>query len=308
MKKKSCRTLHQQYNSLPQPKDAKKIIFNGFEGYDVYNPTAPFDYKGKTLIIGRVEKRESENSEAVFFYKQDDDSYSEYTEILRYTLQDPFISIINGIYVFGGTEIFPHPKNNSNLWWRTRFYYGKDLTNMKDLFIGPSGMKDIRLVGLKNGKIGVFSRPQGKVGGRGKIGFTIINDLSELSIDIINKAKILDQFKRFDWGGANELSILSNGNIGVLGHIARYTRGHTRHYYPITFSINPDTLKYSKMKIIAQRSNFVPGPSKRKTLSDVLFSGGLIRRQFGKATLYVGVNDVEVQSIIIDDPFIEYEK
>lgn len=307
MESKSCNHLLKVFNKTPKPTRAKKLVFNGFDGYDIYNPTAPFSYKGNTLIIGRVEKRDSEHSESVFFYKKKDGSYSEFLDLKRYKLQDPFISIINGFYVFGGTEIFPHPENKNNLWWQTKFYYGKNLSSLKELTTGPRGMKDIRLVELTNNKIGVFSRPQGKIGGRGKIGFTIINSLFDLNSDVINNAKLLDQFNDDEWGGANEAVVLSNGNIGVLGHMARYSHGDTRHYYPIVFQINPLTYEYSEIKIIAQRSNFVKGPSKRESLTDVLFSGGLVRQKNGKATLFVGVSDVEVQSALIVDPFSCYE-
>ncbi len=303
MKKNSCKEMLEQYNKLSQPINTKRVIFNGVDGYDVYNPTAPFEYKGKNIIIGRVEKRDSESSEAVFFSEQEDGSFSVVTEIPRYKLQDPFISLINGIYVFGGTEVFPHPKNAKKLWWKTKFYYGKDLNALKELTSGPMGMKDIRLVELKNHEIGVFTRPQGKKGGRGKIGFTVIKNLLELNEDVISNANLLDLFKKRYWGGANEAILLSNGDIGVLGHLASFSRGKIRHYYPITFTINPITYKHSEVKIIAERSKYLPGPSKRDDLTDVLFSGGLVSHYNGRSTLYVGVSDVEVQSGEIIDPF-----
>ena len=47
--------LH-DFNKHDEPINPKTIEFIGVEGYDVYNPSAPFIYKGKTLIIARVEK------------------------------------------------------------------------------------------------------------------------------------------------------------------------------------------------------------------------------------------------------------
>lgn len=300
--------LLKEFRSGAKPKNAKRIVFNEMDNYDVYNPTAPFSYEGKTLMIARVEKRDSEHSEAVFFVKQEDGSYIESTELPRYKLQDPYISLIGDTYVFGGTEIFPHPENKNNLWWRAKFYYGKDLKNMKELTYGPNGMKDIRLIELKDGKIGVFTRPQGEKGGRGKIGFTIINNLLELDARIVEEAPLLEQFDDLEWGGVNEATLLSNGKIGVLGHIAKYSKGTVRHYYPMVFCIDPETLEYSSIKIIAERANLLDGPAKRNDLIDVLFSAGLVRHNNGKATLYTGVSDVEVQSIEIDDPFIKFEE
>jgi hypothetical protein len=42
---------------------------------------------------------------------------------------------------------------------------------------------------------------------------------------------------------------------------------------------------------------------------DVVFSGGLVRDvEEGKAVLYAGISDAEAQKIIIDDPFLPYER
>lgn len=295
------------FRSTEQPTNAKKIVFNGVEGFDIYNPTAPFKFNGKTYIIGRVEKRDSEHSEAIFFVQQEDGSYSVAEDINKYVLQDPYISLIGDVFIFGGTEIFPHPENPENLWWRAKFYYGNDIRDLKELTVGPNGMKDIRLVGLVDGRIGVFSRPQGEKGGRGKIGFTTIENLEDLNASVIDNAPLLDLFYDEEWGGANEAHLLKNGKIGVLGHIANFSDGDVRHYYPMVFSLDPRTGETSQMEIIAERSNFVDGPAKRDDLIDVLFSAGLIRKNDGTAVLYTGVSDVESQCITIKDPFIKFE-
>ncbi len=286
----------------------KKVIFNGMDGYDVYNPTAPFEFDNKEIIIGRVEKRDSEHSTAIFFEKQEDGTYSKAKGFEEHTLQDPYITKIGEYFVFGGTEIFDHPEVENTLWWRAKFMIGKDIRKMEHLIYGPNGMKDIRLIDLENGKIGVFTRQQGEKGGRGKIGFTIINDIRELNEDVIDNAPMIEQFDDMEWGGVNEPTLLSNGKIGVLGHCAKYSVEPIRHYYPMVFCIDPNTLQYSDMKIIAERKDLLDGPSKRDDLVDVLFSAGIIRHGNGKATLYTGVSDVEIQSVEINDPFEEYEK
>lgn len=234
----------------------KKVIFQGFEGYDVYNPTAPFEYNGKTLIIGRVERRDLEISQAVFFERQKGDTYVELAGMKRYNLQDPFIAKIGSIWVFGGTEIFAHPDNPKNLWWRTKFFSGEDLFFLEPLTYGPIGMKDIRLVELADTKIGVFTRPQGDIGGRGKIGFTIIDKLADLLVEVINNAEILNQFGEEEWGGVNQPLLLENGTVGVLGHAAKITADGARHYYSMAFTLNPEDMRYLPMKIIATRNNF----------------------------------------------------
>jgi len=101
---------------------------------------------------------------------------------------------------------------------------------------------------------------------------------------------------------------LANGWIGVLGHIACFDGEGNRHYYPMVFVFNPDTLEFSEMEIIATRSDFLAGPAKRSDLADVVFSGGLIRKPDGTAELYAGTSDAEAQKITMADPFGKFER
>ncbi|MDD4111732.1 MAG: DUF1861 family protein [Herbinix sp.] len=291
------------YRKGSHAKNPEKIVFHNVSGYDVYNPTATFSYKGKTVICARVEKRESEHSEAIFFYEKEVNQFYPLEGIKGYKLQDPFITKVGDYYVFGGTETFPHPENEHALWWHTKFFYGKELSELENLTTGPKGMKDIRVVELQDGRIGVFSRPQGIVGGRGKIGFTIINRIEELNEEIISAAPLLELFDDEEWGGVNEAICLKDGRIGVLGHIAKFTPEDLRHYYSMSFILDPITKELTDVKIIAERADFLLGPAKRSDLVDVLFSGGILLKE-DKAELFVGVSDCEVQKIQINNPFL----
>ncbi len=295
--------LLKEYRKDKCCKEPEKLIFEEVYGYDVYNPTSVFNYNGKNVICARVEKRDSEHSQAIFFYEKEKNHFYPLENIKRFELQDPYITKIGEYYIFGGTEIFPHPDDNTKLWWHAKFYYGTSLEDLKELVTGPKGMKDIRIVELKDKTIGVFSRPQGEKGGRGKIGFTTVPNIFALNGDIIQDAPLLNQFDDLEWGGVNEPTLLEDGRIGVLGHIAKFTGNDIRHYYPMVFTINPERKEYSNIKIIAERIDFVDGPSKRDDLQDVLFSGGLVNLQNGFCTLYVGVSDCEVQKITIKNPF-----
>ncbi|AZR73250.1 hypothetical protein BBF96_07540 [Anoxybacter fermentans] len=306
-KKQTCKELLLDFKSKKQQLKGEKLHFVDVDGRDVYNITAPFEDAGEMVIAGRVEARDSEDSE-VFFFVQEDGYWRPRKNAPKFRLQDPFVTKISGELVFGGVEIFPHPEIEGALSYRTIFYRGIDINSLKKFAIGPDGMKDIRLVELADGKIGVFTRPQGKIGGRGQIGFIKIDSLDQLNIEVINNAKLLtEQFIEEEWGGANELHLLSNGLVGVLGHIARFDEEGNRHYYPMVFAFDPLTETASSMEIIATRDNFPPGPAKRPDLVDVLFSGGLIRMEDGRAELYVGVSDAEAHKIVISDPFLKYE-
>ena len=68
---------------------------------------------------------------------------------------------------------------------------------------------------------------------------------------------------------------------------------------PLTGEKIRDTYFTSLMQILLHN---VPGGVSRDYLEDVLFSGGLVRGE-GKAVLYVGVSDCEIQYMVVPDPF-----
>lgn len=295
-------------NKTPKNYCTKRLSFEGVNNKDVYNITAPFKYGEDTLIIGRVEERKSEMSEAIFFKRMDDDRWIKKNDMPTLKLQDPFITKVNDEFILGGVEIRYKEDNENIIRYKTVFYKGNDLNKLKRFAEGPELMKDIRLVQLSSGKILVFTRPKNESEGA-NIGYLILNSLDELSAESILNAKLLkNQFSKAEWGGANCLYELSNGLIGVLGHIAKFDEHGNRHYYSASFAFNVKTGQALPMKIIAIRKNFEGGAYKRKDLIDVIFSGGIVRRSDGKAELYCGVSDAEAHRIVIDDPFIEYEK
>jgi hypothetical protein len=308
LKPQTCKELLEHFNKKEYKISGEKIEFTGVGDKDVYNITAPFEDDGEMVIAGRVEARDSEHSEVVFFVERDG-KWQPRMNTRTLTLQDPFVTKIKGELIFGGVEIFPHPEIKDSLWYRTVFYRGENINSLEKFAVGPDGMKDIRLVELKNGKIGVFTRPQGEVGGRGKIGFVEIDSIDELSPEVILKAELIEkQFIDEEWGGANEIHLLDNGLLGVLGHVACFDVEGNRHYYPMTFAFNPDTKEATEMKLIAVRNNFPDGAAKRPDLIDVIFSGGIRRLEDGNAVFYAGISDAEAHKIVIPDPFLEYEK
>ncbi len=280
-----------------------KIIYHGVEGFDVYNNTSPFEIDGKTYIAGRIEKRDSEHSKIGFFLKEDESNYRLDVTTPLLELQDPYISFINGELVIGGTEIFDHPTTPNALWYKAVKYRGHDLNSLTRFFEGPNGMKDIRIVELENQKILVFTRPQGEVGGRGKIGTLIIDSLEQLNeVDLVN-APLLDLFLEEEWGGANQALLLENGKIGVLSHIAKFDDAGDRHYYASTFVIDATGKEVENFKIISCRENLTPGPSKRPDLFDVVFPGGILIKG-DKAELFVASSDCESHYVEMQNPFI----
>lgn len=301
--KETCSTLLKKYlDNNVNIYNVEKIEFTNVGENDVYNISAPFINEEKIIIAGRVEARDSEDS-TVLFFERKGNLWGPVKNYPQFKLQDPFFTRVNNELIIGGVEVFSDPDKENILKWRTVFYRGENISSLEKFFVGPDGMKDLRLVQLNNNKIGILTRPQGKKGGRGKIGFTIIDKLEDLNIDIIENAPLLDSlFIDEEWGGANEARVLDDSTLGILGHIACFDQDGNRHYYPMTFKLNINTLEIKDQKIIATRKDFKPGEAKRADLEDVVFSGGLILNG-DKATLYAGISDAEAQLIEIDNPF-----
>jgi len=296
------KTLLDEYRKKQskEAKEASVLKFSGVGKKDVYNITAPFELSGKKVIAGRVEARDSEASSVNLFEESEADIWVKIADGIDLPLQDPFYTRINEKVILGGVEVIFFEDGKAN--WRTVFYQLNDCSFAKKLFEGPWGMKDLRLKQLSSGNILILTRPQGKKGGRGKIGVTMINDLDELTIEIIDDAPLLsNQFCDSEWGGGNEIYEI-DGRVWVLGHIAAFDDQGNRHYYAMRFCLDWETPAMVEAKIIAERKDFASGPMKRPDLEDVVFSGGL--HFVGKdAVLYAGISDAGAQKLKIENPF-----
>jgi hypothetical protein len=298
----TCAELLRAYEASRKIFRAEKLKFMGVTGKDVYNIAAPIMDQGEWFIPARVEPRDTEYSQVMFF-RQRGSAWVLAADVPPLNLQDPFWTRIGGEIVLGGVEVFPHPTRPDALGWRTKFFRGRTLTELEHFATGPDGMKDIRLAELPDGSIAVFTRPQGEVGGRGTIGYTQIANLEDLTTQAVEQASRLEQFIPEEWGGANEVHVLSDGTLGVLGHIARFDEAGNRQYYAMAFTFDPKSGQAGPMQIIATRQDFPPGESKRPDLNDVVFAGGLVRQPDGTAWLYAGLSDAEAGRVLIPDPF-----
>ncbi|MDD9148998.1 MULTISPECIES: DUF1861 family protein [unclassified Sporolactobacillus] len=302
---KDCIELLERYEKAhPRYHSVEKLHFTGVGRRDVYNITAPFCDENRLVIAGRVETRKSEDSIVVFFEKRDR-QWQRIHHLPVLPLQDPFVTRIGGHLILGGVKI--HKIGTMQRIWRMAFYSGKTLRSLNLFFEGPKGMKDVRLKQLSDGRILVLTRPQLGKGGRGKIGYCVLDTMDQLSNRKLIEAPIfMDQFTKGEWGGANDIHILKNGLIGVIGHIAEFDGKGCRHYYSMLFTLDLKTGRHTPLEIIATRKDFLNGPAKRSDLKDVVFSGGAIRTHSG-LILYAGTSDTEAQRLVMDDPFLKYE-
>ena len=297
--------LLRQFHDLKLPLPAgEKIQFSGVGNHDVYNLTAPFRCGDLMVIAARVEPRHSELSQIRFF---EFDGFRQCTllpDAPVFALQDPFFTRINGEFIFGGVCVEADEDTGEILRWKTLLYRGADIYSLRLFFIGPEGMKDIRPVGLPDGKVLLFTRPQGETGGRGTIGYTLLDSPDDLTLHNVMQATLLHgQVSAEEWCGVNAAYVLEEHRVGVLGHVARFDAQGHRHYYACSFIFNSQTHHCSALKIIAERSQFKPGAAKRADLVDVIFPGGLCFTASSAPRLYCGTSDCEAQWTEIDDPF-----
>lgn len=285
--------LYQRYFFRRAPGRCGKIRFHGVKGRDVYNPSVPFRDEGRWLIAARVEARANEISQVYFFEWDENCDAVLLRDAPQFTLQDPFIAWIGDRRVVGGVEVECNA-HRQPLRWRTQFWVGASISHMRLLAKGPWGMKDIRPLALPDGRVLVFTRPQGSIGGRGTIGWTILNTLNDLNETALNEAALLRHVDSMDWCGVNSARLLPNGNVDVLAHVARFDSQLNRHYYAARFTFDYHQGESSPIEIIACRDDFLPGESKRDDLRDVVFPAGWLELP-GRRLLFCGVSDCEVQ-------------
>ncbi|WP_251206659.1 DUF1861 family protein [Acetatifactor aquisgranensis] len=287
------------------------LTFAGVEGYDVYNTSVPFAYEGKSYLFGRVERREEwANSTVRLFSKKAEDIWEIVPESFVYQLEDPFVAKVQNEFVLGGTRV--DYSRGKLAGFCGVFYKGKDPFHLRYYTTGPKNMKDIRMVELKDGRLGVFSRPRGEhvrqaYGSESVIGFTVIKDISELDDKVVEQARIVDGFfGKDEWGGCNQCFLLEDGSVGVIGHrcyLEEQNGISQQVYLNIAFVFNPDTYLVSDAKIIGTRRSYPDWPAKKPNLADCAFSSGIRLREDGRADLYSGIGDTAEGRIVIEDPF-----
>lgn len=310
-------SVQEQKKIFEKEKDKKiyesvTLTFHGVEGFDVYNCSIPFSWDGKEYIYGRVERRtEWARSWVRLFENTGRDDYTLVPDHMIYQLEDPYISIVHGELTMGGTHV--RKKAGKIDTYYGYFYRGTDINDLHYFTTGPDYMKDIRVVELADGKIGVFSRPRNeeiekKYGSASIIGFAVIDTLDELTDEVITGAKPIDGiFDKGEWGGCNQPILLENGNIGVIGHQSYEQPVKNSEalavYVNTAFEFNPRTFAVTHNKVIGTRSCYPQGPAKMPKLADCTFTSGIVMRKDGKADLYGGMGDTQEGRITIDYPF-----
>ncbi len=286
------------------------LTFAGADGFDVYNCSLPFSgADGRRYIYGRVERPDEWANSAVWLFAETGkDTFERVSDSVTYQLEDPFLQRINGELVMGGTHV---RKTRGEIDTYYGYFFRGDETRMTYFTTGPDGMKDIRLLQLQDGSIGVFSRPNyGSFadGARSQIGFTVINSLDELDADVIGSAPYLKGLLGSgEWGGVNQAYRLESGKIGVIGHMSYddlTPDGQPLSVYVNTaFLLDPAAGTVSEPRVIGTKSCYPKRTPKVPRLADCVFTSGILPREDGLVDLYSGVGDSAEGRITIDNPF-----
>ena len=316
MASKELTTIKEQFEIFLKNRSVKDSKLEEFvidEKLDCYNPSVPFIIGDNEYILCRTQERKGEYSK-VYCFKKENDKWVVENNFEPLPLEDPSIAFINDKIIVSGVNVVFGDNKTTFTEWKTDFYIGDSIYDLKYFVSGPAHMKDIRLVQLKDSKIGIFTRPLGEYvtdGHKAKIGFTIVDRIEDINEKVISDAPLLnDFFLKEEWGGCNSAYLLKNGLIGVIGHKSYLSnedgKGHL-HYYGTYFIINPETYETTDMNIIISRDCFPYFEPREERLSDITFTSGIVRNSDGTAKIYAGLSDSAVGSAIIKDPFIEYE-
>lgn len=271
---------------------------------DVYNPSLIFDHTGTEFVAGRVEcsGKLSEHSSIVVIFRRDGENWIPLEHPL-FTLQDPHIAWIDGRMVLSGVELSPGEKEGEII-YRSAFFTGDSFENLERFSEGPWNMKGIRITKLGNGKIGIYTRPQGEKGGLGQIGFIQVDTLDEVKnlAQIASDAPLLNfRFPEGEWGGVNQVIPMDGDRNLLIGHRAYKDIDGNRHYLPWACVHNYATGDICDLGILAERKDFPDGPAKAPDLIDVLYTAGIVKRG-DKWFLIVGISDTQSGIIEIEDP------
>jgi len=290
---------------LPKTIQSVKLTFTGVDaGYDVYNCSIPFDWNGAKYIFGRVEPHDKwATSKVMLFRSNGRDQWSRVLEFGSLDLEDPYIAYVKGELIVGGTRV--QKVGGLVRSYRGDFYRdnGRGPLHLEYYTSGPYRMKDIRLVELKDGRIGVFSRPRGeavkaKYGSEAVIGFTTIADLKELTPELIENAPVVEGILGKDeWGGCNQAYLQADGTILVAAHLcyqgeSAVPDGPRRQIYcNAAFTLDPATRKATHIRIVATRKMYPACGPKVPHLDDCVFTSGFVFNADGTADIYTGLCD-----------------
>lgn len=292
-----------EFRLRPRMELGSLVTLHGVDGLDGYNPSAPIRHGPSTYVLVRVEPRNVNFSAWSVPFRHVSPSVWEMTSDLpMLRLEDPFVSVIHGELVVGGVRIISRLRDTCV--WETVFFRGQHLSDLREFARSPLAMKDVRLVELENGRVGVFTRPWGDKENSRHIGYTELNSLDDLNHAALAHAPVLPtQPVQGQWWGANAVYPLPSGKLGVLAHMATWGP-RQRHYYAVTFVFDRFRREIVEgPEILAERACFPIYDSRDPSLQDVIFPAWIDRDE---GLLYAGLSDATIGVVPVRDPFVSH--
>jgi len=298
------------------------------EGFTVYNPA-----EGSSMLLGRVEHKDDENSQVWAFHNDGDGWKPNGLRIPN--AQDPHLKtvMIDGkpFYLFDGVRVGKHPKYESlgNVYY-TAYWCVKnieDIPTTEPFAYTPPFYKDTPVVQYEEDAWGVFPRPQGEKGGRGVVCYKEFKRLDELSTAIEEAVRIRDLQHLFDketvWGGFKDaFPLRKEGLVGLGGHVSYYTdesgnivrQGSLRVYNVASAVYNRLTGRIEEMWIELTTEDLPDCESKilpnfhPDNLRRVAFGTVWDRLGNGRERILGGLRDRHVFEVVKEDRFERWER
>lgn len=227
--------------------------------------------------------------------------------------QDPtYIGEISGQKYFSvvNTEEDPKTEVITN-YWAELFVIKGDLNHIEPVAKGPLKSKGLHLIQTPQGIEG-FIRMQGEEFGKGKVCHFRLPQMADLQDTLENireKTEIIEMFDQEEWGGVNDLHLLSDGRIGILGHIARFDKNSDipdkKDYYVTSGIFDPKTKTCSDLKIIMTAEDLgIEYDAKRPDLQNVLYPTNSIL-DADKLHVYANLGDTKAMVFTVENPWQE---
>lgn len=306
----------------------------GLGSYDVYNP-CHFVQDGKEMLAARVESRTSDwhdplkwNPRVVFFERTSPQAPWKISrsapEIPLH--EDPYVSWIVDAQgqrqLLVGCVTLDRSKANptspgldpalSDPIPVTEFFMAPRLEDIDpgNPVARVYGMKDgFRVLSGPNGSLIVSTRPTDGRIGENVLGLMVVDDIAHLdAASVVAQSTLLNTgLDANTFIALNEMCWVKDRRgatkIAAIGCISHDTPDKGWQFAPVAWIMDPVAGTMTVPEVIAVRSDFPPASPKEPYLADVLFPGSLVPSGIGRATLWTGVSDNAVGSLVLPDPF-----
>jgi len=210
--------------------------------------------------------------------------------------EDPFITSIHGEIVVAVKCALPVSKGfKDSVPCCTVLFRGKTLRSLRMCAVWDE-VNCVRPIELRSGDIGVYTRTRNATSGHSVIEWRVVPRIQDISPEGFERVRllILDVFAPGEWGSVNEPNLRSDDTVASIGHVGAQKTRNSVKYAVTNFDFNPKTEKWSEMRIIATRSSFSDGRSKRPGLREVAYTAGT-RSTDERVVLYAGTGDAGVK-------------